>query len=381
MPNTDGVCVVTHPLSAAGENATRGLLDILSDITTVSLVTADLPDDSVIRENYQFVEISTKGMGENIFVDGFRFLTNQLSMCREILRCEKEIILFFGATSYLLPVFFARMIGKTVVVQPRGDVPLTLRLRWGDKLPSILAWLLAGSVRLLERISFNLADAIITYTPQMASELDLNKFEDKLHTDGARYVNTEVFSISTPFEDRDECVGYLGRIDKEKGIKDMAEVVEKLPDRIKFIFIGEGNLTDWLRNELTEEIEDGEVEVTGWIEHDRVPEQLNRLKLLMLPSRATEGLPTVILESLACGTPVIASPVSGIPDIVREGETGYLIEDEEPEELAREIKSILDSNELQELSERGRQLIINEYSFEAAVKRYQNILQEIRDTP
>ena len=53
------VCVVTHPLGAAGENATRTLLEILGAITAVSLVTANLPGNSTIRDRYEVVELDT----------------------------------------------------------------------------------------------------------------------------------------------------------------------------------------------------------------------------------------------------------------------------------------------------------------------------------
>ena len=57
------VCVVTHPLAAAGENATRSLLDILSAVTSVALVTADLPADSEIRDRHELVELTQKDEG------------------------------------------------------------------------------------------------------------------------------------------------------------------------------------------------------------------------------------------------------------------------------------------------------------------------------
>lgn len=377
MSDIDGVCVVTHPLSGAGENATRSLLEILSATTNTSLVTADLPGDSVIRKKHEFVEISSKDVGENVVIAAVRFAVNQVRMCREILRRDEEVILFFGATSYLLPILFAKLIGRTVVLQPRGDVPLTLRLQWENKLPRFLARLLAGSVRFLENVSYHLSDAIITYTPSMANELGLQRFGDKLYTNGARYVDTDLFSITTPLEERDKNVGFLGRIDQEKRIEELAEVAKKLPDDVKFVFIGDGDLKKWLENQLTNEIAEGEAEITGWVDHDEVPEQLNRLKLLVLPSRPTEGLPTVILESLACGTPVYASPVSGVPDVIRDGETGYLIDSFEPEELASEIEEALDSAELPRISSNGRQLVLEDYTLEAAVERYRSMLEKI----
>lgn len=368
------VCVVTHPLASAGENATRTLLDILAAITTVSLVTADLPADSSIREDHEVVELTSASAGESIVVAAVRFALNQFRMCRTLRRRDEEVILFFGATSYLLPILFTRLLGKTVVLEPRGDVPLTLRLQWEQRVTAPLARLLAGSVWGLERAGYRLADGIVTYTPSMAAELGLDVYEEKLHPNGARYVDTERFSPETPFEERPRSVAFLGRLDEEKGVRDLAAVAAELSDDVTFRFVGDGDLREWLEAELREEIDDGTVEITGWVDHDEVPTQLNDLRLLVLPSRRTEGLPTVILESLACGTPVYATPVSGVPDVVRAGETGFLMTESDPVAIADRIESILDDETLADCSRAGRELIEEEYSFEAAVERYRLIL-------
>jgi len=376
-PGERGVCVVTHPLSAAGENATRTLLEILDAVTSVSLVTADLPADSAIRDRHEVVEITREGAGDNIAVAAGRFLLNQLRMCRAIARRDEEVVLFFGATSYLLPVVAAKLLGKTVVVEPRGDVPLTLRLNWEETVPSPIARALAGTVRALERFNYRLADAVITYTPAMADQLDLETFGHKLHPDGARYVDTDAFDATVPYEERDRTVGFLGRIDEEKGIRELADVARRLPDDVTFRFIGDGDLYDWLERELAVEIERGSVELAGWVDHDDVPAALNDLRLLVMPSRPTEGLPTTVLESLACGTPVYATPVSGVPDVVRDGETGFLMTERRPEAMANEIGRVLNEEDLAAVSENGRALIESEYSFEAAVDRYEAILSAI----
>ncbi|MFB6187573.1 MAG: glycosyltransferase family 1 protein, partial [Halobacteriaceae archaeon] len=97
------VCVVTHPLGSAGENATRTLLEILTAITSVSLITADLPMDSSIREGFDVVEVTSKDAGQsNPLISAWRFLRNQFRMSQEIARRNDEIFLFFGATSYVL---------------------------------------------------------------------------------------------------------------------------------------------------------------------------------------------------------------------------------------------------------------------------------------
>lgn len=377
MRASEGICVVTHPLSKSGENATRTLLNILAELTTVSLITADLPSDSEIRHKFPVKETTRSGVGESISVAAFRFLLNQIKMTIAIATSEQENILFFGATTYVIPVLFARAIGRNVIIEPRGDVPLTLRLDWEDRIPSWLAWLLVQPLRLLEAINYRLATAIITYTPSMADELNLSKYHSKLYTDGARYVDTDRFAPTDNFQTRGKTVGFVGRLDREKGIDILSETIRFLSNSINFVFIGGGPLEEHLKGKLADEIEAGQVELTGWISHDRIPEKLSQLRLLVLPSQPTEGLPTTILEALSCGTPVLATPVSGVPDVVMEKETGFLLTDSNPRAIATRIEEILSDEELSTVSKNGRKLIQEQYSFQAAVKRYERILSEI----
>jgi glycosyltransferase involved in cell wall biosynthesis len=374
--NLPDVCVVTHPLAAAGENATRSLLDILAAITSVALVTADLPADSEIRDRREVVELTRKGAGASVSVAAARFALNQLRMCRVLADRDESVVLFYGATSYLLPIVAARLLGKTVLVEPRGDVPLTLRLNWEPRMPGALARLLSDLVRALERAGFAVADGVVTYTPEMARQLSLHPEAPNVYPSGARYVRTEEFSVTRPYEERDRVVGFLGRLDEEKGIRELAAVARELPDDVMFRFIGDGDLREWLETELEAERAEGTVELTGWVDHNAVPAQLNDLALLVMPSQPTEGLPTTILEALACGTPVLASPVSGVPDVVRDGETGYHIDSREPAQLTAQITRILDEEPLTDISAAGHSLIDTEYSFEAATERYRAILRK-----
>jgi len=368
------VCVVTHPLAAAGENATRSLLDILAAITGVALVTADLPADSEIRENREVIELTKQGAGDSILTAGWRFVLNQIRMCRVIRLRDEPVVLFFGATSYVLPILFARLVGKNVLVQPRGDVPLTLRIDWERRLPVGIARGLAGLVRGLERAGFWMAHGVITYTPSMARELGLDPNSNRVFPTGARYIRTDEFAVTTPYQERDQIVGFLGRLDEEKGIRSLASVARELPDGITFRFVGDGELRGWLESTLVEELRTEQVEIVGWVAHDAVPEHLNEMRLLVHPSRATEGLPTTILEGLSCGTPAYASPVSGIPDVVRDGETGFLMDTHDPTALAEDVESILDRPDLESISENGREMIMAEFTFDAACDRYTEIL-------
>ncbi len=374
------VCVVTHPLSHASEAAIDGLLEVVAAAAgSASLITANLPDDSDIWGSYEVEEVNSSGMGESVPVAAFRFAWNQVKMCGAILRRDEEVFLFFGAVSYLLPILFARLLGKKVVVEPRGNVPASLHRIWSDRMPSSIAYLLSRPVWLLERLGFRLSHAILTLSPSMTHDLALQNYGAKLYEHGARPVDVERFQPTTPYEERPNRVGYLGRLDEEKGVDVLVDVVEHLNDEVEFVFIGDGALRTQIEDRLGDRIDSGSVEVTGWVDHEDVPEHLNSLRLLVMTSR-TEGVPTTALEAMACGTPVAATPIGGIPDVVRDGETGYLLDSEAaPENWATRIEEVVEGEELERVSESCREFVVDNYSFEVVVERYRRVFEGLYD--
>ena len=374
MSDVDDICVVTHPIGSATESHASTLLNILSSITTVSLVAVSVAEDSPLRDQYDVEAISESTSSNSVLLAALRFVYHQVQIARVLRRRPEPTVLFFGVTSYLLPILAAKASGKRVILEPRGDVPLTLRLQWEQRMPSPIARLLAGSVALLEMIGYRTADVIITYTPSMAEELGLDKYEHKLYPQGARYVDLDQFYPRVSFEERERVVGFLGRLDEEKGIRTLAAVATELPDDITFRFIGDGDLREWLEDELADEIAAGHVEITGWVDHEQVPEELSRLQLLVMPSAPTEGLPTTILEAMACGTPVYATPVSGVPDVVIENKTGLLISNTQPQKISCQIESLYEQKKLSAMSDNARDLISEEHNYDAAVSRYRHIL-------
>jgi glycosyltransferase involved in cell wall biosynthesis len=375
-----GVCIVTQPGEGQSQKThARDLADIIAELTTVAILTANLAECSLLRENHEVVEFSTSSVGDTVLIEAIQYLRNQIRLCWTLRRREEAVVLFFGTTSYLLPIVAARLLGKRVAILPRGNIPLSLRLRWEEKLPDTVARLLAGSVSRLEAVGYRLAHGVITYTPQMAATLGLKRYEHKLYPMGARFIDTDRFDVDQPFAERGKTVGFLGRLEAEKRVPLLAEVAAELPEDIRMIFVGDGTYRETLERQLAEEIDAGQVEVVGWVEYDAVPAQLNRLQLLLLPSK-TEGLPTTVLEAMACGTPAYATPVAGVPDVVRDGETGFLMETVDARLIADEITRILDCEELPRISHTSRELIENEYSFEAAVERYRTILVSLSST-
>ena len=113
-----------------------------------------------------------------------------------------------------------------------------------------------------------------------------------------------------------------------------------------------------------------------WIPHDKLPDFLNELKLVVLPSY-TEGLPNLMIEAMACGTLVLATPVGAIPDVINDGETGFIMENNSPECIAENAIRALEHPNLEEVVKNARELVEREFMYDAAVERYKKILENI----
>ncbi len=118
------------------------------------------------------------------------------------------------------------------------------------------------------------------------------------------------------------------------------------------------------------------VDLPGWISHDDLPAYLNHLRLLVLPSY-TEGLPNIMLEAMACGTPVLATPVGAIPDVIIDGKTGFIMENNSPECIAENVARALASPDLEEIAEAGRRFVEENFTFERVVERWKEVLKEV----
>ena len=82
-----------------------------------------------------------------------------------------------------------------------------------------------------------------------------------------------------------------------------------------------------------------------------------------------------MLEAMACGTPVLATPVGAIPDVIKDKETGFLLRDNSPACVAEGIVQALDYPHLEQLATNARNLVENRFRYEYAVKSWARVLR------
>jgi len=190
------------------------------------------------------------------------------------------------------------------------------------------------------------------------------------------YIDVNKYNVFKKFEERENLVGFIASMDKRKGILQFAISIKQLcelREDLRFVIVGSGPLQKEVRKLLNNLVVQNRVHINQKITEKCFPYLLNELKLYVLPSIA-EGLPNTILEAMACGTAVLATPVGAIPDIIRDGQNGFSMENNSPESIARGILRALNYPKLPEVTREARALIEREYSYEATAYRCKKIL-------
>lgn len=147
---------------------------------------------------------------------------------------------------------------------------------------------------------------------------------------------------------------YVGRVEPLKGLDLLVETAAQMEaeeENVRMMVVGGGGPgepeTDRVRRLAVERQVDGLIDFVGRVNHDDLPLYYNAADVCVLPSYY-ESFGLVALESMACGTPVVASRVGGLPTIVHHGHTGYLKSWRCPEAFAHSVEMIISSSSLQE---------------------------------
>ncbi|NQT71773.1 MAG: glycosyltransferase family 4 protein [Chloroflexi bacterium] len=289
---------------------------------------------------------------------------------------QVDVVIFFLSGPYVLPASIAKLARKKTIFVLAGlqskETRLKVRL---EPLSSIIS----GIFNLLEHICFKLVDRVAAESSSILHWYGLDKYHNKFMVFGAAYVDTSRFSIHIDVAEREPVVGYVGRFSAEKGIMNFVEAIPlvlKSHEHIRFIIAGDGALRSEVENQIKIKQLENKVTLRDWIPHNEIPNHLNTLKLIVSPS-FTEGLPPLVQEAMACGTPVLATSVGGIPDIITDSHTGFILENNSPECIARNIIRALDHPNLPEITRNARTLIETEYSYETTVEKYVETLNNL----
>jgi glycosyltransferase involved in cell wall biosynthesis len=148
---------------------------------------------------------------------------------------------------------------------------------------------------------------------------------------------------------------FVGRISSEKGLHTLLDAWRRTPARL--LVVGDGPEADLLRH-----IAPPNVEFVGMVPNEDVADFLLGARGLLMPSRSYEAQPRVILEAYAAGVPVIASRIGGIPDLVQEDTSGYLVEPDDVAGWTDAAERLLDDRLVRRLGDGAYRLWNDRYS-------------------
>lgn len=168
------------------------------------------------------------------------------------------------------------------------------------------------------------------------------------------------------------------RLEIKNGIGDVIEALKLLPENVCFAVCGFGSLETELKKRVAKLGLERRVKFLGMVRHDRLPIVLKASDIFIRPS-LSEGLGNAFLEAIAAGLPVIGTPVGGIPDFLREGETGFFCEPDNPESIVLAVKKIMElgPGEKEKILSNAQKLVREVYDWESVSGRMRNIFNKL----
>jgi sugar transferase (PEP-CTERM/EpsH1 system associated) len=188
--------------------------------------------------------------------------------------------------------------------------------------------------------------------------------------------------LPSGFADQDSLlIGSVGRLEAVKDQLTLVRAFNELcllrPDdnRLRLVLIGDGSL----RDKVEELVAKAGIQDRVWLAGNRedVPQLLSALDVFVLPSLA-EGISNTILEAMACGLPVVATRVGGNGELVREGETGFLVPRADPQAMAAALLNYVDYAALRAAhGAAARTRVEGSFSIDRMVSRYLEVYDEL----
>ncbi len=234
------------------------------------------------------------------------------------------------------------------------------------------------------KLLLNKADKIIITQDDYINSPHLKNYKDKVVTI-PNGVDTTLFKPGEKPRKNNQIffLSVLDRFHKYKGLDYLLEslvgVKEKIPD-VKLIVGGKGELLEFYKSKTEKLGIKDNVEFKGFLTDEEVIEYYQESELFVLPSISSlqEGFGIVVLEALACETPVISTTIVGVSDDVVKTDSGIIIEPKNVKSLEESIVKILtDEKLIKNMGKNGRVLVKQKYEWKKIAESIHNLYEEL----
>jgi glycosyltransferase involved in cell wall biosynthesis len=197
-------------------------------------------------------------------------------------------------------------------------------------------------------------------------------------------VDPGAFPVSGPSDAEPPLLLAVGRLVDYKGFDDLLAACRLLADRglvFRCRVVGSGPEEAALRHRLAALDLAGQVELAGVVPHGEMAAEFARAVAFVLPCRVgrggeMDGIPVAMMEAMARGLPVVSTRLTGIPELVRDGENGLLVAPEDPEALAGALARLLvDAGLRRRLGQAARAAVVADYDLDTNTAQLATLLQ------
>jgi L-malate glycosyltransferase len=350
------ICYIANADSIHTQRWVMGLSDLGYDLTVIS---PKSPKNNVLGN--RVINLSSIG---NQNLNYVKIVTKIKSI---VDRIEPDIVHAHYATGY---GFLGRMCKYH---------PLIISV-WGSdvfEFPN-KSWL----HRSLLESNLQSADIVLSTSKIMAAEtrkyIPINK-PIKITPFG---IDTELFSPTKSRNGEPEylTIGVIKTLENIYGIDILIEAFLLLSQQysnLKLLIIGNGSQLSPLQQRVNILELAAKVKFLPAIPHHLVPEYLAKIDIFVMPSRQ-ESFGVAVLEASACGLPVVASDVGGLPEVIADGVTGFLVPPEQPQIMAEKISQLIESPALRKsMGEHGRDFVEKNYKWSDSLDKMSDIYRSL----
>ncbi|MDI6851721.1 MAG: glycosyltransferase family 4 protein [bacterium] len=190
------------------------------------------------------------------------------------------------------------------------------------------------------------------------------------------------FEVKKVFTEDSVVIGTVKSLEKKYGIDTLisafALLKRKSKENLNLLIGGDGPERENLKQLVKELKVEDSVVFTGYIPHAQLPKYMNMIDIFVLLSRVEESFGVVVVEAMACGKPVVVSNKGGLPEVVEEGVTGFVVPAENPKATASAIETLIKDKELRKsMGRRGRERVLKLYNWKENVSKMIEIYEEL----
>jgi glycosyltransferase involved in cell wall biosynthesis len=357
------ICILANALSVHTQRWAKAFADNGHDVHIVSIRNADIPGAKV--HSVCIGKVNSKNV---IFV--------MLSYFR-LLFCISRIIKKIAPD--IVNAHYALTHG--VIAAYANRHPLIISV-WGSDVIWDKVVRIPSFMKIFLKYAFKKADAVCV-TSKFMIQYVLPVAPREINISQIPFgIDCNLFA-PVDFKKPADCIriGYVKTLEGLYGpdvlINAIQRVLKVMPDA-KLIMAGSDKMNGKLKT-LAEELNIADkVEFTGFIPNEKVPELLNSFDIYVHPSICTESFGVAVLEASACGCPVVATRIGGVPEVCIDGRTGILVEPNNPDALADAIIKLAKNPELRHnMARAGREFVVNNYDWN---KNVESMLRVMKDT-